>query len=386
MIKLADRYSHISEYYFSQKLREIAQLKEQGHDIINLGIGSPDLAPPGDVIQELIRSSRRPEFHGYQPYKGLPQLRDAFAQWYRQYYEVSLDPEYQILPLMGSKEGITYISNAYLNPDDEVLVPNPGYPSYGAAAKIAGAKPVYYDLKEENAWLPQVVDLERLISPKVKLMWINYPHMPTGARADEAKFQELIDFTRAHNILLCHDNPYSFILNNKPASIFSSDNIHDHVLELNSLSKSHNLAGWRIGVLVGVKYHIDNILVAKSNVDSGMSYAVQQGAIAALRQGESWYKNLNGVYHQRKITAKKILDSLNCSYAEDSAGLFVWGKVCELKVDIMKYADEILHEAHVFITPGSIFGTNGEGYLRISLCVDKSKLTEALKRIINIKN
>lgn len=386
MISIANRLGDVQEYYFSKKLAEIAQLNASGHDIINLGIGSPDMAPPQEAVEALCVAAKSESGHGYQSYKGIPSLRKAFCDWYATYYSVTLNPETEVLPLMGSKEGITYISNTYLNEGDEVLVPNPGYPAYAAATKMAGGVVRHYELREELGWLPDLEDLQAQDLRKVKLMWANYPHMPTGAMASRNAFEKLVDFAERNNILLCHDNPYSFILNDRPQSILSVSGISEHVLELNSLSKSHNMAGWRIGMVAGHRKHIQNILVAKSNVDSGMFLGTQLAAIEALQQPQSWYDSLNAVYAERRALVWQLMQELHCSFSKEQVGLFVWGRISEDVAELGHFVDELLYEAGVFITPGFIFGTNGDCYIRISLCADTGRLQAALERIKAFKN
>ncbi len=381
MITIANRLDSIQEYYFSKKLGEIARLNANGYSIINLGIGSPDLPPPQQAVEALCATAVKGKAHGYQSYRGIPALRQAFSAWYQQHYGVVLDPDTEVLPLMGSKEGITYISTTYLNEGDEVLVPNPGYPAYEAATRIAGGVVRYYDLDEETGWLPDLAALQQQDLSKVKLMWANYPHMPTGAQATAAVLADLVDFAARNNILLCHDNPYSFILSDTPRSIFTDGGVSEHVLELNSLSKSHNMSGWRVGMLAGHSRHIDNILIAKSNVDSGMFLATQHAAIAALEQPRTWYDGLNETYRERRVIAWRILEALGCSYAKDQAGLFVWGKLSDTVPDPGQFVDELLYKAGVFITPGFIFGTQGHRYIRVSLCADLETLHTALERI-----
>lgn len=385
MIPIASRFQSVQEYYFSKKLGEIASLNAAGHDIINLGIGSPDMPPPVQAVRVLSETAGNESGHGYQSYKGIPELRTAFSDWYANHYNVSLDPDAEVLPLMGSKEGITYISNTYLNEGDEVLVPDPGYPAYAAATKIAGGVVRTYDLREENAWLPDLKNLQNQDLSRVKLMWVNYPHMPSGAKATRTQLEELVKFAGSNSILLCHDNPYSFILNNKPESILSVQGITEHVLELNSLSKSHNMAGWRVGMVAGHRQHISNILVAKSNVDSGMFLAIQKAAVEALKQPQEWYDKLNDTYRERRAVVWKIMDVLECVYSKDQAGLFVWGRINSEIHDVAQLIDDLLNKAGVFITPGFIFGENGSRYIRISLCSDTEKLNTALNRIIAFK-
>jgi LL-diaminopimelate aminotransferase len=385
MISRAKRLQDIQEYYFSKKLGEIAVLNAEGHDIINLGIGSPDMPPPHQAVQALTIAANNQAAHGYQSYKGTPALRNAFCDWYQTYYQVTLNPDLEVLPLMGSKEGITYISNTYLNEGDEVLIPNPGYPAYAAATKIAGGLVREYDLKEENNWLPDLQALQEQDLTNVKLMWINYPHMPTGALASRADFEALIRFAERNHILLCHDNPYSFVLNDAPLSILSVSGISEHVLELNSLSKSHNMAGWRVGMVAGHAKHIQHILVAKSNVDSGMFLGIQQAAVAALQMPPQWYYDLNVTYRERREIVWQLMDELECSYSRQQAGLFVWGRVSDDVNEAGHLVDELLYRARVFITPGFIFGSNGNRHIRVSLCADTERLATALQRIKEFK-
>jgi LL-diaminopimelate aminotransferase len=387
MISVSKRIQGTQEYYFSKKLREIAGLNQQGEDIINLGIGSPDLMPPKQVIETLITSVQGENNHGYQSYKGIPGLRKAFASWYKNSYDVELNPETEILPLIGSKEGITYISNTYLDEGDEVLVPNPGYPAYAAVTKLAGATVKNYNLEESNKWLPDLQKLAQEDLSKVKLMWVNYPHMPTGTNASSEFLKELVAFAEEHNILLCNDNPYSFILNDKPLSIFTGGKgLSKNVLELNSLSKAHNMAGWRLGMIAGDAEHISNILIAKSNVDSGMFLPIQEAAIAALEQGPEWYNEVNQVYRRRREIVWDMMNELGCHFEKGQTGLFVWGRVPDHIKDVAGWVDEVLYEGKVFITPGFIFGTQGNRYIRISLCSKEEVLEKALKRIKNLQS
>lgn len=383
MIKAARRTETALEYYFSRKLKEIATLNRTGPEVINLGIGSPDLAPAEAVINKLGTVAQSDQAHGYQSYNGIKELRESFAVFYSKYYNVVLNSETEILPLIGSKEGITYVSQAFVDEGDEVLIPNPGYPAYVAATRLAGGIVREYHLSEENEWLP---DLKRLSSEdlsRIKLMWVNYPHMPTGAKASPDVLQEIVDFARKHNILLCNDNPYSFILNNKPVSILSANKWQDNVLELNSLSKSHNMAGWRVGMVAGPEDLIKTILIVKSNVDSGMFLPIQKAAVEALALDNDWFESLNETYKRRRDIVWQIADLLNCSYSRGQSGLFIWAKVPENIVDVTKWIDEILRESRVFITPGAIFGSNGARYIRISLCSSIEKLKEAALRIKN---
>ena len=376
----ANRLNSVKEYYFSKKLREIEELKKQGVDVINAGIGSPDLAPDNSVIKELKEQSTKEGAHKYQSYKGLPELRSAFSLWYKNYFKCNLNPDNEILPLMGSKEGIMHISLAFLNKSDEVLIPDPGYPTYAAAAKMVEANVLKYDLKEENNWLPCLKSIEKNNLEKVKIMWINYPHMPTGASANDRNLIDIIEFGKKHDILICNDNPYAFILNNDQKSILQFRNKYDQILELNSLSKSHNMAGWRIGMVAGNKNLIDSILKVKSNMDSGMFFAIQKAAVKALSLNKEWYLSINATYRKRRELVWEIMDLLNAKYDKNAKGMFVWGKINNS--NSLDFADNILKKHAVFITPGDIFGKNGVGYIRMSLCCNEIVLKEILKRII----
>ncbi len=380
MIEVANRLKHVEEYYFSKKLREVALLKSQGKPIINLGIGSPDLIPPFKATM-LLRDSLDDEgANKYQSYQGLPELRDEIANFYKKRYKVNLSGQTEVLPLLGSKEGIMHISMAFLNAGDEVLVPNPGYPTYAAVTKLLEAKPILYDLKEENNWQPDFIALERLDLSKVKIMWINYPHMPTGANATNKFYDEIIAFGKCHNILIVNDNPYSFILNKKPISIMRYNNAKEVCLELNSLSKTFNMAGWRVGMLVGSYDHVNAVLRVKSNMDSGMFYGIQKGAIEALKCSDMWFVSLNSVYQHRRQLVWKLAESLNCTYDEDASGMFVWAKLPpHLKSE--EFTDLVLKEHSIFITPGTVFGGNGEGYVRFSLCAEERVIKEAIARV-----
>jgi aspartate/methionine/tyrosine aminotransferase len=380
MIKVANRLHCVEEYYFSKKLREVALLKASGKPIINLGIGSPDLQPPQKVITALTESMVDANAHKYQSYQGLPELREAIVSFYKEHYQVNLSPSTEVLPLMGSKEGIMHISMAFLNPGDEVLIPNPGYPTYQSVTKLLEAKPVFYDLKETNNWLPDLEALEKQDLSKVKLMWISYPHMPTGATASHAFFNKLVAFAKHHKILIVNDNPYSFVLNDSPRSILSAHGAKDVCLELNSLSKTFNMAGWRVGMVLGNNEHINAILKVKSNMDSGMFYGIQKGAIEALKCSKLWYLSLNSVYEQRRELVWKLADALNCRYDKNATGLFVWAKLPPyLKSE--EFIETVLKNNHIFIAPGTIFGSNGEGYIRFSLCASTEDLEEAISRI-----
>ncbi|MEQ9402190.1 MAG: aminotransferase class I/II-fold pyridoxal phosphate-dependent enzyme [Cyclobacteriaceae bacterium] len=377
----AKRLSGIGEYYFSQKLREIDLLNKEGHDVLNLGIGSPDLAPPVSVTKALVDGLNDPQFHKYQSYKGIPELRKAFSDWYRQFYQVTLDPDSEILPLIGSKEGIMHVSMAFLNEGDEVLVPDPGYPMYSSATKLAGGIPRGYALKEENNYEPDLDELSAMDLSGVKIMWINYPHMPTGTEASQELLNELIDFAEEHQLILINDNPYSFTLTETPRSVLKDRKEKSQVLELNSLSKSHNMAGWRVGVLCGNKSLIDEVLTFKSNMDSGMFRPVMLAAVEALRQEEKWYTELNRHYSERKKLACQILNAINCTYSTSQAGMFVWARIPAEAGNGKNFSDVLLDKYRLFIPPGMIFGSEGEQYIRISLCSKPEQLKTALNRI-----
>jgi len=381
MIRVADRLNHIEEYYFSKKLREVKKLELDGRPIINMGIGSPDISPPKKIIKSLEKSLYQKNAHRYQSYKGTNLLRNSIKSFYKKNYNVILNSEKNILPLLGSKEGIMHISLAFLNPGDEVLIPDPGYPTYTSVTNIVGAKPVYYDLIQENFWLPDINKLNQMDLTKVKLMWINYPNMPTGAYLDSNNFNELVLFAKKNKILIINDNPYSFILNDNPKSILSLKNSIDYCLELNSLSKSFNLSGWRVGMLIGSKKNIDSVLKIKSNMDSGMFFGIQMGAADALQLGDKWFKKINNIYYKRKKLVHQICDILNISYNPNSVGMFVWGKINSNKSS-KEMTDYLLYKKNIFIAPGFIFGKNGEGYIRFSLCVDDELIIEAKKRLI----
>ncbi|WP_437917673.1 pyridoxal phosphate-dependent aminotransferase [Sphingobacterium sp. LRF_L2] len=380
-IEVAKRLQHTEEYYFSKKLREIDEMKKAGADVINLGIGSPDLPPHPDVIAVLTAEAAKSTVHGYQNYKGAPQLRTAIADWYARYYDVTLDPQTEVLPLIGSKEGIVHICMTYLQEGDKVLVPNPGYPAYTSAVRVSGATIVPYELKADRNWQPDFDALEQLDLSDVKMMWINYPHMPTGTLATNELFEKLIAFGKKHNILICHDNPYSFILNEHPQSILSIPGAKDVALELNSLSKSSNMAGWRIGMLLADKERINEILRFKSNMDSGMFLPLQLAAAKALQLDKSWYTQLNSVYAARREKVFQIMDLLQCTYDSNQVGLFVWAKIPDSYSNGYTLSDHVLSQAHVFITPGGIFGDAGDNYIRISLCATEETLDSVIKRI-----
>ena len=380
MIEVANRLKQVEEYYFSKKLREVAFLKSQGKPIINLGIGSPDLEPPFKATMLLKDSLDDEGANKYQSYQGLPELREAITGFYKSRYNVNISAQTEVLPLMGSKEGIMHISMAFLNKGDKVLVPNPGYPTYSSVTKLLEAKPIYYDLKEENEWLPDFVALERMDLTKVKIMWVNYPHMPTGANAPNKFYDEVIAFGKRHNILIVNDNPYSFVLNDKPISIMRYRNAKDICLELNSLSKTFNMAGWRVGMLVGNYDLLSAVLRVKSNMDSGMFYGIQKGAIEALKSSDMWYSSLNSVYQQRRELIWKLAEKLNCTYDKHASGMFVWAKLPpHMKSE--EFADLVLKEHSIFIAPGTVFGSNGEGYVRFSLCAEESVIKEAIARV-----
>jgi aspartate/methionine/tyrosine aminotransferase len=379
-MQTASRLNGIGEYYFSQKLREIDELNKQGKNIINLGVGSPDLPPHPEVIKVLQDESAKPNVHAYQPYKGSLVLRSAISQWYKKWYNVDLDPETEILPLIGSKEGIMHICMTYLDPGDEVLVPNPGYPTYRSAAQLAGGKLVNYDLTEENNWFPDLDEIVRSIE-NCKLMFVNYPQMPTGKLPTPGLFEKLVAFGKANNILIVHDNPYSFILNENPMSILSVAGAKDCVVELNSFSKSHNMAGWRVGMLCGAKQRIDEVLRFKSNMDSGMFLPVQLAAARALTLGKDWHDSVNRTYGQRREKVFALLDELKCNYSKEQAGLFVWAKASSKYLSGYALSDEILYNKNVFLTPGGIFGSAGENYVRVSLCTSEEKINESIRRI-----
>jgi aspartate/methionine/tyrosine aminotransferase len=381
MIKTADRLNNISEYYFSRKLKEIDDLNKKGRQIINLGIGSPDLPPHPDVIKTLNEESAKPNQHSYQSYRGSIVLRRAMSSWYKQWYNVDLDPESEILPLIGSKEGIVHICMTFLNPGDRVLVPNPGYPAYRSAVYLTGADCIDYELKEENNWLPDFNFLESLNLSSVKMMWLNYPHMPTGQLPSKELFERVIAFGNKHNILICHDNPYSFILNDKPLSLLSIKNAKDTAIELNSLSKSHNMAGWRVGLLAGNERIINEVLRFKSNMDSGMFLPLQLAAAKALSLPVEWYENVNNVYRSRRNKVFVLLKNLKTVFSESQAGMFIWAKIDDSEKDCFTFVDKILDKARVFITPGAIFGSAGVRYIRVSLCAPIEKLDEAIKRV-----
>ena len=381
-IQPADRLNSVTEYYFSRKLKQIAALNASGADIVSLGIGGPDMPPPQAAIDAAVACLKRRDTHSYQMTVGRPELRRAFADWYSQRYGVEwLDPDKNILPLIGSKEGVLNISMAFINPGDGVLVPNPGYPTYTSASRLAGAEIFNYELSEKTGWYPDFDALERLPLERIKLMWVNYPHMPTGTPASKDVFRKLVDFGRRYGILIINDNPYSFILNDAPQSILQVEGATDVAMELNSLSKCLSMAGWRVGMLIGAPEYIGWVLRVKSNIDSGQPLFVMKGAVAALQSGDEWYKEINAAYGARQAIAHRIMDALGCEWRGGLQGLFLWGRIPNDKVSAEAYADEILDKARVFVTPGFIFGSQGERYIRISLCAPENKLNEALNRI-----
>ena len=377
----ADRLAGVSEYYFSRKLKEVAQMNAEGKDVISLGIGSPDMPPSEETVQTLCNEAQNPDGHGYQPYVGIPELRKSFAAWYQKWYNVELNPATEIQPLIGSKEGILHVTLAFVNPGEQVLVPNPGYPTYTSLSKILGAEIVNYNLKENAGWMPDFDELEKTDMSRVKLMWTNYPNMPTGANATMEMYERLVDFARRKNIIIVNDNPYSFILNNHPLSILSVPGAKECCIEFNSMSKSHNMPGWRIGMLASNAQFVQWILKVKSNIDSGMFRAMQLAAAKALEADAEWYESNNRNYRNRRHLAGEIMKTLGCSYDESQVGMFLWGKIPDTYTHVEELTERILHEARVFITPGFIFGSNGARYIRISLCCKDAKLAEALERI-----
>jgi aspartate/methionine/tyrosine aminotransferase len=380
MIQTANRLNSVQEYYFSRKLKEVRQLISEGKPVINMGIGSPDLSPDKSVIEAIQKAMFDNKAHEYQSYQGLPELRKGFADFYSNKFGVNIDYNLEILPLMGSKEGIMHISLAFLNEGDEVLIPNPGYPTYASVTELVQAKPIYYDLTEENDWQPNFEHLEQTDLSKVKIMWVSYPHMPTGANGTLELFEKLIAFGKKHQILIINDNPYSFVLNEKPLSILQIDGAKDIALELNSLSKTYNMAGWRVGMVLGNTKLIDAILKVKSNMDSGMFYGIQKGAIEALKLDNNWFNHQNEIYTKRRNLIFQLAEKLNCTYSKEAVGMFVWAKLPE-GISAEEFIDNILIKNHIFITPGTIFGSNGKGYIRFSLCVSEEKIEEAISRI-----
>ena len=380
MISKANRLNDVKEYYFSKKLREVSALLAAGKPIINMGIGSPDLRPPAKVIAAIQNSLSDVTAHKYQSYQGLPALRQAISNFYKNKFSIASNPENEVLPLMGSKEGIMHISMAFLNEGDKVLIPNPGYPTYTSVTKLVGAVPLFYNLSDQNNWQPNYDELEKQDLTAVKIMWVNYPHMPTGANATLETFEKLVAFGKKHQILIINDNPYSFILNEKPISILQVEGAKDIALELNSLSKTFNMSGWRVGMVLGNATYINEILKVKSNMDSGMFYGIQKGAIEAMKCSNMWFATLNNVYKERRNLVWQLADALNCTYDKDASGLFVWAKL-PAYIKSEEFIDLVLKENHIFITPGTIFGTKGEGYIRFSLCASTEVLEEAIARV-----
>ena len=378
----ANRLMHVSEYYFSRKLKEVAQMNAAGKDIISLGVGSPDMPPSEETINVLCEQARRTDAHGYQPTAGIPELRKAMADWYSQWYHVDLDPDTEIQPLIGSKEGILHVTLAFVNPGDQVLVPNPGYPTYTALNQILGSEVVHYDLREDNHWQPDFEELEQMDLSRVKLMWTNYPNMPTGANATPELYERLVDFARRHNIVIVNDNPYSFILNDKPLSILSVPGGKEYCIEFNSMSKSHNMPGWRVGLLATNAQFVQWILKIKSNIDSGTFRPMQLAAAQAYSNSIEWHEEANiNVYRRRRLLAEEIMHTLGCRFDPNQVGMFLWGRIPDTYHDVEELTERVLHEARVFITPGFIFGSNGKRHIRISLCAKEDRLSEALERI-----
>ena len=380
MIKPAERLDTVQEYYFSKKLREVRGLVAAGKPIINMGIGSPDLQPPAQVLEAIQGSLNDVSAHKYQSYQGLPELRSAISVFYKNKFSVDTNSENEILPLMGSKEGIMHISMAFLNEGDKVLIPNPGYPTYTSVTKLVGAEPVFYNLSNATNWQPDFKKLEAQDLTDVKIMWVNYPHMPTGTNATLETFQKLVAFGKKHNILIINDNPYSFILNDRPISILQVEGAKDIALELNSLSKTFNMAGWRVGMVLGNANYINEILKVKSNMDSGMFYGIQKGAIEALQLSDDWFLSQNKIYEERRSLIWQLADKLETTYSKNATGLFVWAKIPEGKKS-EEITDSVLYDNDIFITPGTIFGSQGEGYIRFSLCVESEVIKEAISRL-----
>ena len=377
----ANRVGSVQEYYFSRKLKEVAEMNAAGKNVINLGVGSPDLPPSERTIETLCEHARQPNEHGYQPYVGIPELRKGFADWYKKWYDVDLDPKTEIQPLIGSKEGILHISLAFLNPGEGVLVPNPGYPTYSSVSKLVEANLISYELKEELGWQPDFDELEKMDLSNVKLMWTNYPNMPTGANASMELYEKLVAFGKKHGIIICNDNPYSFILNEYPSSILSVPGAKDICIEMNSMSKAHNMPGWRMAMLASNAQFVQWVLRVKSNIDSGQFKPMQYAAVEALSAPKEWYDNMNQVYRSRRNLAGQIMRTLGCEYDEKQVGMFLWGKIPAGAKGSEAIADRVLYEANVFLTPGFIFGSQGERYIRISLCCNEEMLQEALDRI-----
>ena len=380
-IQPAERLSSVSEYYFSRKLKEVAAMNAAGMGVISLGIGSPDMPPSEETVDTLCTEAHNPNGHGYQPYVGIPELREAFARFYKRWYGVELDAKSEIQPLIGSKEGILHVTLAFVNPGEQVLVPNPGYPTYTSLSQLLGAEVINYDLKEEKGWMPDFEALERMDLSRVKLMWTNYPNMPTGANATPELYERLVDFARRKGIVIVNDNPYSFILNDSPMSILSVEGAKECCIEFNSMSKSHNMPGWRIGMIAANPTFISWILKVKSNIDSGMYRALQLAAVKALDADANWYEGNNANYASRRHIAEEIMDTLGCTYDKSQVGMFLWGRIPDHLTDVEELTERVLHEARVFIVPGFIFGSNGSRYIRISLCAKNEMLEEALNRI-----
>ena len=377
----ADRVGSIQEYYFSKKLKEVAEMNAQGKNVISLGIGSPDLPPSEETIETLCTHAHQANEHGYQPHVGIPELRQGFADWYQTWYGVELDPKSEIQPLIGSKEGILHISLAFLNPGDGVLIPNPGYPTYSSVSKLVGAKLIYYDLLEDKGWQPDFDALEQMDLSGVKMMWTNYPNMPTGGNATPALYERIVDFGRRHGILICNDNPYSFILNEHPLSILAVPGAKEICIELNSMSKAHNMPGWRMAMLASNAQFVQWVLKVNSNIESGQFKPMQYAAAKALQADKSWYDGMNKVYRSRRDLAGQIMQALGCTYDEQQVGMFLWGRIPDSAESAEAIANKVLYEARVFLTPGFIFGSRGERYIRISLCCKNEALQEALNRV-----
>ena len=384
-IQPADRLSLVQEYYFSRKLKEVAQLNAEGHDIISLAIGSPDMPPSPQTVQTLCQVANRPDAHGYQPTMGTPELRQAMAGFYKRWYDVTLDPAKEILPLIGSKEGILHVTLAFVNPGDAVLVPNPGYPTYTSLSKLLGARIINYNLREDNGWQPDFDELEQMDLTNVRLMWTNYPNMPTGGNARIETYERLVDFARRHGIVVVNDNPYSFILNRHPISLLQVPGAKDCCIEFNSMSKSHNMPGWRVGLCATNQQFISWILKVKSNIDSGTFRGIQLAAAEAYANDEVWHQQANyDTYRRRRDIAEEIMRTLGCSYDPKQVGMFLWGRIPDQYDEAETLTERVLHEARVFITPGFIFGSNGRRYIRISLCAKDEKMREALHRIQSV--
>ena len=382
----AERLGSVSEYYFSRKLKEVAKMNAEGKNVISLAIGSPDMPPSKATVDELCRVAQLPEAHGYQPTMGTPELRKAMSQWYKRWFDVDLNPDNEIQPLIGSKEGILHVTLAFVNPGDKVLVPNPGYPTYTSLSKLLGAQVVNYNLRPENDWQPDFEELESMDLSGVKLLWSNYPNMPTGANARRETYEKLVDFAKRHNIVVVNDNPYSFILNNHPISLLQVPGAKDCCIEFNSMSKSHNMPGWRVGLAASNSQFIQWILKVKSNIDSGTFRAIQLAAAKAYDNDEQWHHAANiDTYSRRRVYAEKIMQAMNCEYEKTQVGMFLWGRIPDKYKDAKELTEKVLQEGKVFITPGFIFGTNGSRYVRISLCAKDEKLKEALERIENMK-